>query len=135
MSVARTAMYKVFVSDQKRGGKFACLRIHLLWTFICLTRFSMYPYHPCMVCRYGSTGLNAILCLRRHALKPSGCSNSAAPSLCTAFGWLPQRAASSSSFCHGSSRVLVLITARDLTRHPGPLVRMPRRSVRVSLAP
>ena len=57
----RTAMYKVFVSDQKRGGRFACLRIHLLWTFICLTRFSMYP---CMVCRYGSTGLNAMLCLR-----------------------------------------------------------------------
>ena len=24
----RTAMYKVFVSDQKRGGRFACLRIH-----------------------------------------------------------------------------------------------------------
>ena len=56
-------------------------------------------------------GVERDLCLRRHALKPSECSNSAAPSPRTAFGWLPQSAASSSSFCHGSSRVLVLITA------------------------
>ena len=108
----RTAMYMVVVSGQKRVGRLACLRMHLL----CAVRFHLLdevlnvPLH-CMPVEFDRFKHDLVLAAPRFeavSVHKFSCA-------IAAYGLgSPQSAANSSRCCQGSSRVRVLITAPRL---------------------